>query len=283
MLLFKRKKKESEPRKIEEQITNTKTIYDNIEINMQLSRLEKAKVLTTALRHYVRNKHIKAHADGLLAETPEDNVIQFLYPVLGLLDCSACRREQRISTFAAPEAAQVHVEANHPKLTIQWKCRDCTRIFPGWKNIIQHPRYCKREAPIEIGEFQCEQCPRKFSTKTGRSLHQKSAHPVERNIARLESAQKPVAKPPRRVQGGWTEDEEARLVELEPQYRGEYYINKLLQPHFPGRTVKQISDKRRNIAERNMRRDREANNENAEQAPHPLGLPEAPLPNIETT
>ncbi|CAG9825817.1 unnamed protein product [Phaedon cochleariae] len=65
MLSFKRKKKEkdkeSEPITNEETKPVTKTIYDNMEVNMQLSRLEEAKILTTALRHYVRNKHIEGN------------------------------------------------------------------------------------------------------------------------------------------------------------------------------------------------------------------------------
>ncbi|KAG5864208.1 hypothetical protein JTB14_010016 [Gonioctena quinquepunctata] len=52
-----RKKKET-VRKTE---PNINEIYANIEVNMKLSRLEEPKILITALRHYVRNKHIKGN------------------------------------------------------------------------------------------------------------------------------------------------------------------------------------------------------------------------------
>ncbi|CAG9825820.1 unnamed protein product [Phaedon cochleariae] len=78
MLSFKRKKKEkdkeSEPITNEETKLVTKTIYDNMEVNMQLSRLEEAKILTTALRHYVRNKHIKGNKITFLVPGAVDRI-----------------------------------------------------------------------------------------------------------------------------------------------------------------------------------------------------------------
>nr|CAI5817333.1 unnamed protein product [Callosobruchus analis] len=118
--------------------------------------------------------------------------------------------------------------------------------LPAYRTTLE---YADRTNALVNGQvsFSCGNCSATFPTQIGLSQHERHVHPSVRNQKRLATA----AAPRKRTVGErssrpkiWTEEEEQRLRELNEVYRGKYYINTLLMPHFPGKTSKQISDKR---------------------------------------
>ncbi|XP_074026465.1 uncharacterized protein [Leptinotarsa decemlineata] len=88
----------------------------------------------------------------------------------------------------------------------------------------------------------------------GLATHEGHEHPEVRNQARLKSAEPRAPKPRKVLEGGWTLEEIRLLEELEVRYSDERFINKALEPHFPGKTNKQISSKRSDLRRRQVRR-----------------------------
>nr|CAI5842034.1 unnamed protein product [Callosobruchus analis] len=115
----------------------------------------------------------------------------------------------------------------------------------GLRKVCRHRTNALVNAQVS---FSCGNCSATFPTQIGLSQHERHVHPSVRNQKRLATA----AAPRKRTVGErssrpkiWTEEEEQRLRELNEVYGGNYYINTLLMPHFPGKTSKQIiSDKR---------------------------------------
>lgn len=86
-------------------------------------------------------------------------------------------------------------------------------------------------------------CSQSFNAKTGLSQHERHRHPVVRNMGRIRAEEK-TGKPGRMV-SVWTEEDVALLKQMEGRYKDERFINIKIQEHMPGKTTKQIGDKRR--------------------------------------
>jgi len=94
--------------------------------------------------------------------------------------------------------------------------------------------------------FRCERCQRSFGTAIGRSQHERHAHPELRNQKRREAAEAPT-RGPGRTPTVWTPEESALLIELNERFQGNYNINMKILEFLPGKTRKQISDKRAHL------------------------------------
>nr|CAI5841461.1 unnamed protein product [Callosobruchus analis] len=180
--------------------------------------------------------------------TPHD--ITFKHPAVRYECCICARAGEDRQSFLSAKDAKTHVTTEHPGVTIYWECPTCDKRSTTTAGIQNHSRVCRHRTNALVNaqvSFSCGNCSATFPTQIGLSQHERHVHPSVRNQKRLATA----AAPRKRTVGErssrpkiWTEEEEQRLRELNEVYRGKYYINTLLMPHFPGKTSKQISDKR---------------------------------------
>ncbi|CAC5401992.1 unnamed protein product [Mytilus coruscus] len=112
-------------------------------------------------------------------------------------------------------------------------------------------------------QFPCTLCERNFKTKIGLGQHERYAHPDLRNNNRIENVKADIerkqvnrkrkvtadsdAEPKSKTRGIWSEEEVTKLLALCEELKGTKNINKAIALHLPGKTNKQISDKRRNL------------------------------------
>lgn len=114
-------------------------------------------------------------------------------------------------------------------------------------------------------QFPCTICERNFKSKIGLGQHERHAHPDLRNTHRIQNVKqnkerkrvnrtrieevgsntdkKPKSKP----RGVWSEDEVKKLQALCEELAGTKNINKAIALHLPGKTNKQVSDKRKSL------------------------------------
>jgi hypothetical protein len=85
-----------------------------------------------------------------------------------------------------------------------------------------------------------------FKTQRGLSQHERLVHPKERNDKRMRAAMdKPNRKPGKGYGKTWLKSEVDTMARLEQTLQGHPQIAKQMMAHLPGKTAKQIRDKRR--------------------------------------
>jgi hypothetical protein len=131
-------------------------------------------------------------------------------------------------------------------------------------------------------EYQCQECETSFKSKIGLGQHIRHMHPCTANQRRLEAVQKDIDRKrekrkkdreeleskqqQRKRPGLWTEEETKLLEELCKKYEGARYINVEIAKEMPGKTNKQISDKRRALAaERSKMKNKKAQESSSNQ------------------
>jgi hypothetical protein len=122
----------------------------------------------------------------------------------------------------------------------------------------------QRAIPVTKPTFECKECDRSFPTKIGLSQHERYKHPNLRNANRIADQEKDIerkrkarsdskklteetgttSKPKKSL---WTEVEIELLVQLEVELSGARFINMAIAERMPGKTNKQISDKRKSL------------------------------------
>lgn len=170
-------------------------------------------------------------------------------PLSGDIKCSFCARIGRSRCFAKEAEFGAHCEKEHLGKRVIWKCAPCRRVFEklqGWRC---HFGKCKGPRSNEVqneAQIRCETCGSTFRTPRGLSQHERHRHPAERNRKREQGANGSGNQPGRRAYA-WTEEETALLAELNERYKHLRQPNVAIREFLPGKSLKQISDKRRQI------------------------------------
>lgn len=167
-------------------------------------------------------------------------------PLEGVTNCEICRAEGINMGFLLLKDLAKHLREQHWQVSIYFRCNQCARVCPSLPSWYGHKNKCKGPIRIEPKRFRCERCDASFDTIIGRSQHERHEHPALRNSKREETLRK--EGKPGRITYVWSEEETERLRHLDNRYQGIRHINKELLQFFPGKTAKQISDKRRLIA-----------------------------------
>lgn len=142
-----------------------------------------------------------------------------------------------------------HLGRAHAAAVVAFQCRKCKRVNSKKHSIFVHISKCRgeTEAPT-AAPYPCRVCGEGFSSKIGLGQHERHRHPVQRNEARA-----PTPKTPQR--GAPPDEGLARLAMLEVELEsrgGVKFINKELACRFGSLTPKQISDRRRSAAYRDL-------------------------------
>ncbi|XP_011157576.2 uncharacterized protein LOC105194392 [Solenopsis invicta] len=139
---------------------------------------------------------------------------------------------------------------SHKNEVVVYVCETCGKRYPRKHPALCHVRKCTAPRPPPVNGHEClvENCGRVFATKSGFSQHERHEHPVVRNAVRAGGiARGDVQSPRRRALRVFTEAEEDLMLRLELRFRNERNVASLMTEFLPGKTNKQIRDKR-NIA-----------------------------------
>lgn len=155
--------------------------------------------------------------------------------------------------FTSASSLLGHHRSSHLAIEISFRCRRCSREFSRPHQVSAHYATCAKRSqapPKPAGRFLCSVCPARFPTLVGRTQHMRRFHPNQANEERASVASGSATAGPKHLVGAtdlWSAAEVQLLRELETRYRGVPRINMRLMEHFPGKSNKQISNKRQQL------------------------------------
>jgi hypothetical protein len=150
-----------------------------------------------------------------------------------------------------------HKEIHHRNYEVLFQCSGCDKSYKSKHGALRHLPKCPGAPNDDDKNVACDKCPLKFTTKRGLSQHERFAHPVARNEKRKLAGQPAGPLPKAKGYGKkWSQEEIDLMLELEVQPEGQQVAKRML-PHFPGKTNKQIRDKRREATYRRLLRDKQ--------------------------
>ena len=185
--------------------------------------------------------------DDLFADRDNENGRTIEIPLIrNITPCPICDRRRHNMGFLNAKDLNKHIKEMHAGEHIAWKCKVCRKEFPGLHNVLCHIQKCKGVENRIMKEFRCNECGDTFDTARGLSIHEMHRHPAIRNAKRRNEREREQGIPGRK-NTIWTDEEIDRLSELNERYQNEKYPNVRIKEHFPNKTLKQISDKRRTL------------------------------------
>ncbi|KYN06760.1 hypothetical protein ALC62_02285, partial [Cyphomyrmex costatus] len=166
--------------------------------------------------------------------------------------CYVCLRENKGNFMALLlKDEEEHVKERHEELGVCYVCQKCGKEYKTRHPALCHvPKCTAPKTPLASGET-CTTCGRVFATKSGLSQHERHEHPAVRNVARTNAAKKG-EQAPRKLKT-FTIEEVSRMLGMEVQYRGERNVAQLMAASLPGKTCKQIRDKRATLTYKKRR------------------------------
>ena len=168
--------------------------------------------------------------------------------------CLICKNSGRGNLHLLTlEMAIAHANQRHDQVQILFKCRRCDKEYITKRGILCHIPKCPGPRNARPGEVECPICKRFYKSSMGLSQHERTAHPEARNAARARSSSDGGPSVQLRTGKLFPEDEVRLMLRLEPQFLGRTNINKLMLPHLPGKTCKQIRDKRNTTVYKKLR------------------------------
>ena len=212
-----------------------------------------------------------------------DGTLRSVYPInLDIFKCPCCSMD-----YLSTRGLYMH-RPKHESWELLFSCPTCSFLSEKPHAVRCHvPKCVGGRTDEEDGSVKCDECGRRFKTKRGLATHERSQHPIVRNNKRV-AAQNAAAQPKQKsiyAQRGnslWSEEEFALLIELDQKYQGQKRINTLIQPHFPGKTFRQISEKRRRIKRHNLTPEVPTEEPVTTQEPEPSETPSAEAEVIHT-
>ena len=143
-------------------------------------------------------------------------------------------------------AALQHAKSHHCGVGVTYACKTCGKTYKTKHAAQCHVPKCSGPLTAEGKTVICGLCRQAFKTQRGLSQHERLIHPVERN-AKREMAE--TGKSGRGLSKGygkvWQKEEVETMLRLEKSLKGHPQIAKQMMEHLPGKTAKQIRDKRK--------------------------------------
>lgn len=167
-------------------------------------------------------------------------------PLSGPIQCPGCRNEGRNMKFLSEKDFNTHATEAHHEMEVQWCCNKCGKAYDRIHPLKCHIPKCKGAREDTNGEFRCSACGIAYGSQRGLSTHERHRHPAIRNEKRTGGVAPGAAKKGRKATV-WSEEETALLRVLDRQHGGSTRVNVKIKEHIPGKTLKQISDKRRQL------------------------------------
>jgi len=162
--------------------------------------------------------------------------------------CETCLKQRKGDYILLNlNAALQHARSHHCGVEVRFSCIKCCKIYKSKHSAQSHVPKCKGPSKEEDRTLVCGICKLAFKTKFGLSQHERHTHPMERNKAREMAATKKQSRGPSKGYGKvWSKEEVDTMIRLEKSLQGHPQVAKQMMEHLPGKTVKQIRDKRNN-------------------------------------
>ena len=193
----------------------------------------------------------RATVDDLDHENGHDFSQTVGLPLDGPIRCAGCHKEGRNKQFLFEKDFNTHATESHRNMVVHWECQKCGKKYLRIHQLKCHLPKCKGAVEDTDGEFRCSMCDTAFETQRGLSTHERHRHPTLRNEKRRGAGGAgPAAAKKGRKATVWSEEETALLRELDRLHGGSTRVNVRIREHLLGKTLKQISDKRRQLKPR---------------------------------
>ncbi|KAL0098730.1 hypothetical protein PUN28_020686 [Cardiocondyla obscurior] len=172
--------------------------------------------------------------------------MQILLPFESVL-CPVCLEADRANYRALSlNDAIRHYSEKHTALEIIYICRLCEKPYKSKHGALCHIPKCPGKKTV-TDALQCAECAEAFPTQRGLSQHKRHRHPNKRNEERTAQAQMEKADVPR-IGISFTPEDILLMYQLERIYKGDPKITQKMTEHLKTKTLKQISDKRKEPA-----------------------------------
>ncbi|CAK9816254.1 Retrovirus-related Pol polyprotein from type-2 retrotransposable element R2DM [Anthophora plagiata] len=167
-------------------------------------------------------------------------------PLDGQIKCKRCEDKGLNRLFLQETKFKEHMDEQHSGATIIWRCTACGKDFPKLHGCRCHLPKCKqRLSTRSAAMIKCDLCDESFETRRGVSMHERHRHPELRNIRRIEAGKTRNRNRPGNRASAWSQEEVGLLIELNERFKHLRQPNVAIRDFLPGKTLKQISDKRR--------------------------------------
>ena len=139
-----------------------------------------------------------------------------------------------------------HARSNHSGVGILYSCNTCGKTYKGKHAAQCHVPKCKGPSTVEGKNEFCGICKKDFGSQRGTSTHEPLMYPAERNKKREKPATNRQTRGPNKGNGKvWLKEEVDIMIRLEKSLQGDLRLAKQKMEHLPGKTAKQIRDKRK--------------------------------------
>ncbi|CAL7932839.1 unnamed protein product [Xylocopa violacea] len=203
-----------------------------------------------------RNRNKEASdAGGHVARPPvivrgdknDDIALIVEVPVPHSFRCPLCSMGNSNIGFLCLKDFRKHLEESHAGCQQQWVCGVCHASFSKCHAVLCHRPKCRGPPQPKVTlEHACDACGASFESKRGLSTHERKAHPDIRNEKRKDQATRRDVDHSAKLTV-WTLDEIQALKEYLPLVEGCKQPNRELCKYIPGKTPKQIGEKRRQL------------------------------------
>ncbi|CAL7932908.1 unnamed protein product [Xylocopa violacea] len=203
-----------------------------------------------------RNRNKEASdAGGHVARPPvivrgdknDDIALIVEVPVPHSFRCPLCSMGNSNIGFLCLKDFRKHLEESHAGCQQQWVCGVCHASFSKCHAVLCHRPKCRGPPQPKVTlEHACDACGASFESKRGLSTHERKAHPDIRNEKRRDQATRRDVDHSAKLTV-WTLDEIQALKEYLPLVEGCKQPNRELCKYIPGKTPKQIGEKRRQL------------------------------------
>jgi hypothetical protein len=161
--------------------------------------------------------------------------------------CATCLQQKKGDFILLNlNAAMHHARSHHCGVGVLYSCTTCGKTYKGKHAAQCHVPKCKGPSTGKGKTVICGLCNQAFKTQRGLSQHERLVHPVERNEKREKAVTDKRGRGASKGYGKvWQKDEVDTMIHLEKTLQGHPQIAKQMMEHLPGKTAKQIRDKRR--------------------------------------
>jgi len=161
--------------------------------------------------------------------------------------CATCLRHRKGDYILLNiNAATQHARSHHGGIEVKYSCSKCGKTYKSKHATQCHVPKCTGPPTREANNAICGICKQGFKTQRGLSQHERLVHPAARNEKREQAATSRGSHKTNKGYGKvWRKDEVDTMLRLEKTLQGHPHIAKQMMEHLPGKTAKQIRDKRK--------------------------------------
>jgi len=179
---------------------------------------------------------------------PREAATEIILPIpFASISCATCLQQRKGDYILLNlNAATQHARSHHGGVEVKYSCSIYGKTYKSKHATQCHVPKCTGPPTGEANTAICGICKQDFKTQRGLSQHERLIHPVARNEKLEKAATSRVSHRTNKGYGKvWKKEEVDTMIRLEKALQGHPQIAKQMMEHLPGKTAKQIRDKRK--------------------------------------